>query len=142
MPITSFDSGQPLVWTAIGTFAAGQNVSAPPAAIANINPAANAVYRIDYASLTLRFLNPTDIYAWAEMSIVTITGVYPAFLSVAIPVSSMSLGDVPFPVRATVQMANPTYLYGDAAIFIRGGSGGTFVSNYDGTVGISRAWTA
>jgi hypothetical protein len=138
MSVARFDTGQDLVWEPLGTFHAGQSVGAAPLAIANINPTAQFFFRVDYASLVLRFLNLTDVNAWAEMSLSTTTGVYPAFLTV-----SSSAETAPNPLeyqeRYLAQLTLPFVVIHDAAIFIRGGSDGTAVSNYDGTVTLSRA---
>lgn len=134
-----FDIGQAYNWQPLGIFNGGQSVSAGPTALTALNPVPDLLYRVDYAALVLRFLNILDVSAWAELSLSTSTGVYPAFLTVCSPTGGQLTGTVRFPERVGVQLTLPFYVTGLTGIWMRGGSTGTVASNYDATVGISVA---
>lgn len=135
-----FDPGQVPYWQPLGVFTLGQSVAAAPGVVTSLNPVPDIYYRVDFAALTLRFLNILDISAWAEMSLSTSIGDYPAFLSVAAPSSGSLTSGNRFPERVTAQLSVPFYVTGLTNIIIRGGSTGTVASNYDGIVGVSRSW--
>lgn len=134
-----FDIGQQYNWQYLGTFTLGQNIAAAPAVVASVNPVPDLLYRVDYAALTLRFLNILDISAWCELSLSDSTGYYPAFLSCSSPQSGSLTAVQRFPERVNAQLTLPFYLTRLTNIMVRGGSTGTVASNYDATVGISRA---
>lgn len=135
MSTARFDTGQQYLWEPLGFYNNGQNVNTSPNAVYAFPGGSNGIFRIDYASIVLRFLNILDIQAWAELSLVVSPGVYTSFLAVGSSTTAIA-GE-----RFMAQLTLPFYVTGAAAIWMRGGAFGTVASNFDVTVGVSRAFT-
>lgn len=134
-----YDGGQALWWQPFGIYHFGQNIAAAPATLINLSTGGgDFIWRIDYASLVLRFLNPADGEVWAEMSILTDPGSYIAFLAASYP---PNISDELSMSRVSSQLSLPFITTGDCAIVIRGGVSSIISSdsNYDGTVAVSRS---
>jgi hypothetical protein len=136
-----FDTGQQLCWLPLGVYPAGQNLGASELTLVDLNPSGGIYYRIDYASLTLRWLNILDLEIWAEMVITTGAGTNVPMLSLS---QWYAATDLELPLNQgqdiTAQLSLPFYVNAETTISIRGGSGGTTSGNYAGIVAVSYAY--
>lgn len=136
-----FDTGQQLCWLPLGIYSGGQSVAAGDMTLIDLITTPDLYYRIDYASLTLRFLNVADISAWAEMVVTTGMGTDIPILTESAAWAdgtySIPLG---YPHTYTQQLSLPFYVGAECTIKIRGGSAVTVASNYAGLVAVSYAY--
>lgn len=133
-----FDGGQQYVWETRGVFTGGVSASDPPQALVTMDPVADGgLFRVDYASVVLRYLGALDGGVTAELSLSSIPGDYPAFLVA----SRGSAEDAGFlGVGAGSQLSLPIYVTAITTVFLRVlAHGSTHSSNASGTVGISIA---
>jgi hypothetical protein len=130
-----FDAGQSIAWHPMGFFQSGQNVSAAPSVLVNLDPGTGGVIRIDWASLVLRF-SVTDVEAHCEMSLVITGGVYTAFLATSAGVGTGSVGNK----IAAAQLSLPFYVTQALPVAIRGGYALFGASDFDATISYSHGY--
>ena len=137
-----FDTGQSLCWLPLGVYAASCSLGDSPLLIVDLPVTPDLYYRIDYASLVLRYLSATDIEIHAELTVTGSGYLYMPILTATLPANPP---DEPIPLyteQIGVQLSLPFYCEAETAFHLRMGSlNPLFLSNCTGVVAVSYAYT-